>query len=344
MFCVECGREGELIGSLCVECYSKRHATVSLADHVDLTLCAHCSSMETDKGWEDVGSVREAAVLAVEHALKLPKGASLSEARVHLSEKDERNLEAAVDIVFNLEGHAFERALGTVVRLKRGSCIECSKQQGRYYEAILQVRGQERELDKATERGIQAMVTERVASMRKSSREVFISKVERVKGGLDFFFSTIPAARNVARELQESKCAEFKESSSLWGRRDGKDIYRMTYLVRLPGFGRGDVVLHQNREYYVRGLSKGVVHGFDLVTGEEKAIKIKDSDTCSLSADKASFQKALVLSESPREVQVLDPETSSPVDLKKPGGFSRKGEQVRLVKTKRGTYVLSDSW
>ncbi len=344
MFCVECGREGELVGSLCIECYSKRHAGASIPDHVDLVLCAHCSSMETEKGWADVGSVREAAVLAVEHALALPKGASLSEARVHLAEKDERNMEAKVEVVFSLEGHTFERALGTIVRLKRGSCTECSKQQGRYYEAILQVRGQEREFDKATERGIQTLVTERVSSMRKSSREVFLSKVEKVKGGLDFYFSTIPAARNIARELQETRCAEYKESSRLWGRRDGKDIYRMTYLVRLPGFGKGDIVLHQGREYYVRGLSKGVAHGFDLVSGEEKSIKIKDSDSCSLSAEKGRVQKALVLSESPRELQVLDPDTNSPIDLKKPGGFSRKGEQVRLVKTKRGTYVLSDSW
>lgn len=344
MFCVECGREGELVGSLCVECFSKRRASASIPDHVDLSLCAHCSAMETDKGWVDVGSIREAAVYSVERALVLPKGARLSEARVHLSEKDERNMEAKVDVIFSLEGHAFQRALSTIVRLKRGSCTECSKQQGRYYEAILQVRGNERELDSAVERSIQTLVTERVASMRKSSREVFISKVAKVKGGLDFYFSTIPAARNVARELQETRCAEYKESSSLWGRRDGKDIYRMTYLVRLPGFGRGDIVLHQGHEYYVRGLSKGVVHGFDLVSGEERAIKIKDSDTCALSADKGRVQKALVLSESPREVQLLDPETNSPVDLKKPGGFSRKGEQVRLVKTKRGTYVLSDSW
>jgi nonsense-mediated mRNA decay protein 3 len=344
MFCVECGREGELIGSLCVECYSRRHAAASLPDHVDLALCAHCSAMQTDKGWEDVGSVREAATLAVEHALSLPKGASLSEARVRLAEKDERNIEATAEVSFTLEGHEFERELRTIVRLKRGSCTECSKQQGRYYEAILQVRGQERDLDKPAQRAIQDTVAERVSGMRRSSREVFISKVEKVKGGLDFYFSTTPAARSIARELQETLCAEYKESSSLWGRRDGKDIYRMTYLVRLPGFGRGDVVLYQGREYYVRSLSKGVVHGFDLVSGEERVIRIKDSGTCSVSAEKGKVQSALVLSESPRELQVLDPDANAPVELKKPGGFSRKGEQVRLVKTKRGTYVLSDSW
>src|SRR4030042_784053 len=101
MFCVECGREGELIGSLCIDCYSKRHATASIPDHVDLALCAHCSAMETQKGWEDVGSVREAAALSVERALRLPKGAKLAEARVHLAERDERNMEAQGDGTFS---------------------------------------------------------------------------------------------------------------------------------------------------------------------------------------------------------------------------------------------------
>jgi hypothetical protein len=32
------------------------------------------------------------------------------------------------------------------------------------------------------------------------------------------------------------------------------------------------------------------------------------------------------------------------VELRKPLGFSRKGEQVRFVKTRLGKYVLSDSW
>lgn len=344
MFCVECGKEEELIGSLCKECYSKKHVHPALPEHVDLTLCAHCSSMQTERGWEDIGSVREAAELAVESALALPKGSKLMDIRVHLSERDERNLAAKVALLLSVEGHEFERSLGTTVRLKRGSCTECSKQQGKYYEAILQLRGPERSLDKHVEADSERFVRDRVASMRKSSREVFVSKVEKVKGGLDFYFSTIPSARSIARELQKSMCAEFKESSSLWGRRAGEEIYRMTFLVRLPGFARGDVIEHEGKEYLVRGMSRGVLHGIELVTGEEHAMKLKESGECTLVLPKAKILKAVVLVDKGKELQVLDPETMSPLDVRKPPGLSRKGEQVRLAKTKLGAYVLSDSW
>ena len=344
MFCVECGREGELIDSVCKECYSKKHVLASLPDHVDVALCAHCSSMLTAKGWKDVGSVKEAAEIAIEQALVLMKGARASDMRVSLDEKDERNLEAKVDLLVVDHGIEFERSISTMVRLKRGSCTECSKQQGRYYEAILQVRGPARSLPEKLEAELESRVGARVAALRKGSREVFVSKTERVKGGLDFYFSTVSSAKNIAKELQDTMCAEYKESSSLWGRRDGKDIYRMTFLVRLLAFGKGDVIEHKGRAYFIRGMARGVLHGTDLSTGEERVIKVKDASECALLRTKADVLKAVVVSESAGEIQLLDPLTMEAIQVRKYPGFSRKGDSVRLVKTKLGQFIISDGW
>jgi nonsense-mediated mRNA decay protein 3 len=344
LFCVECGREGELIGALCKDCYSKKHAKASLPEHVDVTLCAHCSAMQTDHGWKDVGSVKEAAEAAIESALQVTKDAKVNGISVRLVEQDERNLEAGVTARLTSNGVEMERELSTVVRLKRGSCTECSKQQGRYYEAILQVRGPGKTLDEAEERAIERVVKGRVGTLRKSSREVFISKTESVKGGLDFYFSTIPAAKSIARELQETMCAEYKESSSLWGRRDGKEVYRMTFLVRLPGFSPGDVVEYQSRAYYIKGMSRGVVHGIDLVTGEERALKPKTAGECALEQPRGKILRAVVLTEKAGELQVLDPDTMAVMEVKTPPGFERRGDQIRLAKTKLGVYAISDGW
>jgi len=344
LFCVECGREEELIGSLCRECYSKKHAIASLADHVDLMLCAHCSAMESEKGWEDVGSMREAVEAAIEQALILSKGARVTDTKIQVSQKDERNLQVDVGLLLVIEGKEFERKLSTIVRLKRGSCPQCSKKQGNYYEAILQVRGPGRTLPELTETEVERFVKDRVASLRKSSRDVFLSKVERVKGGLDFYFSTIPAARTIARDIENSMCAEYKESSSLWGRRDGKDIYRMTFMVRFQGFAPGDVIEHDSRLYYVKGMSGGMVRVVDVEKGEARAIRLKDPGECTLVKSRSQILKAVVVTDRDEELQLLDPETMKTLDVRKPPGFSRKGEQVRLLKTSTGAFVLSDSW
>jgi len=344
VFCVECGKEGELIGSLCEECYSKKHLRASLPEHVDVVLCAHCSAMKTDRGWEDVGSMKEAAEVAIEQALTVSSDARATDITVSLTERDERNLAANVEVTLSAHGREFHRALATSVRLKRGACTECSKKMGSYYEATLQVRGPDRSLAESDMREVERMVTDRVEGMRKASREVFISKTDRVKGGLDFYFSTIPAARTVAKGLQEALCAEYKESSSLWGRKDGKDVNRMTYLIRLPGFGRGDVVEYQGRDHFVRGMSKGAIRLVDLLTGDELSLKAQAACECVLSAAKARVKKATVVTESDRELQVVDPETMAAVDVRKPRGFLRNGEHVRFVRTRLGVYVLSDSW
>jgi nonsense-mediated mRNA decay protein 3 len=300
--------------------------------------------METDHGWQDVGSVKEAVEAAIGNALTVTKDAKVGSISVQLVEQDERNMEASVTALLTSSGVEMERQLSTVVRLKRGSCTECSKQQGSYYEAILQVRGPGKSLDEAEEREIERIVKGRVGSLRKSSRDVFISKTESVKGGLDFYFSTIPTAKSIARELQETMCAEYKESSSLWGRRDGKEVYRMTFLVRMPGFSAGDVVEYQSRAYYIRGMSRGIVHGIDLVTGEERAIKPKTSGECTLEQARGKLLRAVILTEKAGELQVLDPETMAVMDVKTPPGFERRGDQIRLAKTKLGTYVISDGW
>lgn len=342
MFCVECGREEELIGSLCRECYSKRYAKASLPDHVDITLCAHCSAMETEHGWKDVGSVREAAEAAVETALSLSEDSKLLDIDLQLEELDERNMSAEVTASLESSGVPIERSMTTIIRLKRGSCVECSKKQGRYYEAILQVRGADKGLSKEEERSIEQAVKDKVAALRRTSRDAFVSKIEKVKGGLDFYFGSIQAAKGIARDMQETLCAEYKESSSLWGRRDGKDIYRMTFLVRLQGFSKGDVIEHGKRMLYVRGMSRGMVRAIDLASGEERSIKLRSAGECALEQPKARLLKAQVLMEKAGEVQVLDPETMAVLDVKVAPGLRRKGEQIRFAKTKLGAFAVDD--
>ena len=345
MFCVECGAEGqELIGSICRECYAKKHVWAKLPDHVDLVLCTHCSSMQVGEDWQDIGSVGEGIDSVLRRAVVLPEGAKLVDVKAKLEERDPRNMLASVDVKLSAHGVEFETSLSTVVRMKRGSCKECSKKMGSYYEAMLQVRTSGREREGESEGEIESFVRSRTDALRKGSRSVFISRTERVRGGLDFYFSTAQAARAVARELQETRCAEYKESSSLWGRRAGEELSRMTYLVRLPGFGPGDVVEHGSKDYLIRSMSKGNVHAVELRTGDMRAIKMKEAGDFKVSRPASQILRAVVLMETDSDVQVLDPDSMTPLDLRKPQGFVRKGEQIRLAKTRLGAYVLSDSW
>ena len=344
MFCVECGRECELIGPLCPECYSRKKVVVGLPQYIDLTLCSHCSSFLMDGRWRETESIREAVERLVEKALVVPQGLNVVDMTVQLTEKDERTYDAAVAIALAAHRHRFERTLATTIRLKHGSCKECSKQQGSYYQAIIQLRGDDRSLSEESERSVERYVRDRIGAMRAASRDVFLTKVERVRGGTDFYVSTAQSARAVARELQEAHSAEFKESSSLWGRQDGQDVYRVTFLVRLPHFRAGDIITCGSEDLYVRSMSKGVIRCILLPSGEERQMKMRDLEACVVACPASAVRSAVVLTEDDAELQVLDPESMEPVDVLRPKGFERNGEQVRFVRTNIGRYVLSDGW
>lgn len=344
MFCVECGKEGDLIGPLCPECYSKKHVRATLPEFVDVTVCAHCSSFLIGDKWVETDSLKDAAERLLRSSLDVPAGIDVAWFDVRLDEKDERTFEATVSADLDAEGHVFRRELTATVRVKRASCTECSKQKGSYFEAIIQVRGDNRTLDAAGLEEVQKHVVARVEAIRADAREVFISRMERVKGGLDFYLSTIQSARIVARELQEMYTAEYGESPSLWGRRGGQDVHRVTFLVRLPHFRAGDVITCGSKDFLVRGMTKGAVRCLELRTGEEQRMKHKDLQTCTLACAGADVMSAVVLVDQDSELQLLDPDTMTPIDVVKPKGFVLRGSAVRLVKTNLGEYALSDDW
>jgi len=72
------------------------------------------------------------------------------------------------------------------------------------------------------------------------------------KGGFDVKVSSNPFARRLARHLtQELGGAAITSSATLHTQREGREQYRATYLVRLPAFRKGDVVLWRRARYRV---------------------------------------------------------------------------------------------
>ena len=51
MFCVKCGKEGELFQGLCSECYLCKNIFVTIPDQIDVELCSHCNKRRRSKVW-----------------------------------------------------------------------------------------------------------------------------------------------------------------------------------------------------------------------------------------------------------------------------------------------------
>lgn len=233
-FCVECGREGPTVEGLCGPCFRTKNPLVHAPDAIDAVVCGGCGRVETGGGWARVPLESAIPVLLQAHVPVDPR--TTRPAFTHsVQREDDRNYRLTVKVSGRIHDLEIVESFTTRLRVKRGLCPTCSRRRGKYYEGIVQVRAEGRALT-AEERDrlvgfVEGAVSRRVAK----GEEAFVSKVEVVRGGADVYLSTNGLARTVARELADAFHGTVGSSPKLYGQRDGKEVYRVTYVVRIPG-------------------------------------------------------------------------------------------------------------
>ena len=340
MFCVECGKEGETYDGLCAECHLKRRRFVSLPEVLDVQVCGECFAVRIGKKWMDALSIEKAIQMGLEDVLV--KGKSVGEARlkVELTERDARNYLAEADVEFEAGNFSASKSFKVNVRLKKDTCQRCGKKSGHYYEAVIQLRGPPEDYGPSRLEAAREIIVSKVEKLGGQSRSIFISKEERTHGGYDFYLSSNTTAKAIARDLTRMFGASSKTSDSLAGRKDGQDLVRMTYLVRIPDYRPGDIFSMGEKYYLLRSLEGGSLSLTDLETWQESSAALGRLPEFEVLDRKSHVRQADVILDAGGELQVLDPETLNPVDVIKPKKFVSTGQSVSILKTKRGVLLV----
>lgn len=108
-----------------------------------------------------------------------------------------------------------------------------------YYEAILQLR------DCAAE--VEGLVISEIAKAN-----IPVAKKVKVKRGVDYYLADNNFTRALGKKLRERFGGEVKITASLWGRKKGKEVYRVTVLFRCFGLVKGDRVVYGGEEWVVK--------------------------------------------------------------------------------------------
>jgi nonsense-mediated mRNA decay protein 3 len=272
MFCVECGADGPTYEGLCVRCFDKKYRVVEPPAFLDATRCQSCGAIRFKGGWFRTGLEFATARLLQEAVPRRPPYERVSFTHT-AREEDPNNFLLTVKAVGRHQDFKIVQDFHTRLRIQPGICDTCQKQRGHYYEGILQVRGEGRELTPREIRDVRTFVAARID--RAHDPTSFVSRVEQEHGGLDFYVSTNALGRNLAREISEAFGGRVSSSPKLFGQRGGKELYRVTSLVRLSPFGIGDVVRHKGLIAEVTAVGPFVVLR-DLVSGEERRFKPRD--------------------------------------------------------------------
>ncbi|MCK4717112.1 MAG: hypothetical protein KAT70_00475, partial [Thermoplasmata archaeon] len=309
MECIQCGKEEAVYECLCEKCYLDIHVSMDVPEYVNVCFCPHCGAMKRGEHWLGLDTAEAGVEKAVSDAIGYSHDVASSDLELDIIQETDRQYRVGIHASLYVHGMVTRREGDTIVRIEGRVCNVCSRKHGNYYESIVQIRSSGSKLTEEEKAEWTATVTEFVERMAVSNRQVFLARVGSIHGGLDFYLSTTDTGKILSRELAKRTGAIIKESPTLAGKKDGRDIYRVTYSVRLPPFKKGDYILLNGEVYRVNRVTKDKIDAFLLKRGEAKRLKRDVDDKAMLLGGEEIIQEAVVVFENEKEVQLLDPET-----------------------------------
>ena len=139
--------------------------------------------------------------------------------------------------------------------------MEQKPRHSQYFEGVLQLRNLKNE------------AIEYVRFLIKENK-VTIAKEINEKSGIDLYLSSKKFLHQLAKRLKsEFREGELKVNPKLFSEKDGKYIYRLTVLFRMPEFKKGDVLRYKGKVFRVERIGNDV-SGSDILTKEKVRVKM----------------------------------------------------------------------
>jgi nonsense-mediated mRNA decay protein 3 len=241
-FCVVCGRtDRPVVDGVCAPCFTERTPLVHAPEKAVITVCPICGAKRVGAHWEGQGlDPEQLGPAELNPFLTLHPEATLRSV--------EWTDESINPLLRTIGGRAHLRFRGSdltqnvtlTVRIDPRTCEACSRQSGHFYTATIQLRAAEdAPREKAPAR--RARLMERWEELQPDARPEWrraISWAEERPEGWDLFLNDTLAARSLSRLAKQRLGASLKESATLWGRKHGQDVYRVTFCLRLPSAPR----------------------------------------------------------------------------------------------------------
>ena len=231
-FCPKCGATDKPFhGGFCLDCFLEDHPGLVDAEDVTVKKCMHCLRVKSRGEWEN-GSPE-----SVEGIIRSHIKTSLEDAEITLDLLKQTQKEEEYDVTVKGVIGSEEVSITKPITLKyeKETCGVCSRKSGDYYEAIIQLRPKEREIDLQRLKSALNFLRNEAHALVKKDRKAEIFRHELTKNGIDIYFGSKRAAKISLQHMQATYHPVVKESYTLRGvdKETGKNRYSVTYSVRL---------------------------------------------------------------------------------------------------------------
>ncbi len=131
-----------------------------------------------------------------------------------------------------------------------------------YFEAILQLRDVSSAVIKYAEQEIRHNL-------------IPLAKTVTTSNGQDYYLADSKFTKALGKRLQQEFGGQLLLTASLYGQKEGKEIYRITVLFRQASFQKRDTVFYRGEEYKVLAMGKEIVVQ-KLPAGKKLHLKYKE--------------------------------------------------------------------
>jgi nonsense-mediated mRNA decay protein 3 len=342
LFCPKCGKDTDVFfDNVCKQCFTENRTLVKCAQVLYTRICSTCGSVYKRGKWscgeDEEKTIMECVNRSLEHDLQA------HDVKLDIITKplDYSRYRAHIEGSGKIKGAPIEIALDTEVRISRETCDTCSRIAGGYFEGIVQVRADKR-IPSSEELGKCTQIAEDVASRGrvKGDRLAFIANVLELDEGVDYYAGSMKLGKQICKAIIDVYGGKFLESPKLVGQKNGVDLYRITFALRLPEFVKGDIISVGDKVIEVQNCGKHVT-GIDLETGKRFMENFNDLIDVKKLGRKQDAVPAVLVANEERTIQVLDPDTYETITIKRPEFLSaEQGNEVKIVKTAKGIFMV----
>jgi len=337
VFCPRCGSK-DVVDALCANCL--RETEPLLKDHKELapTICTRCKSGLVQGRWVKYKNVNEFIAKQIKPKLNFDKSKTITETKVLTQFDIEEIWEKKIkpkSIIIEVKGkisdkeQEYTEEYELPFTLKKDICTICNRQASHYFEGIIQLRNSNDE--------VKRFVYNQITKLNKSG--VYLTSVIEAKEGTDFYVTDQKAIQQIGHDAAAKFGGFVKITSKLVtkDKNSGKDLYRVTVLIRMPKFSNGDIIEYEGKIIRVGRMSKQIA-GFDLLRNKHTHVTIKDEDKVNM----LEKHKTTIMTTHP-ELTVMDTETFQPIkvyNMKK--NDYKNGEKVKIFFYNKKAYIIPD--
>jgi len=333
---------------LCDACYFEGFELVDAPERVEVRVCSQCGAVHRGNRWIDVGAkdYTDVAIEEVTRALGVHRDVEEVTWTVDPEQVDRNTVRMHATFTGVIRETPVEERVTVPVYIARETCTRCGRIAGDYYAAVVQVRGTDRTpTDAETERAVE--IAERYVADReaKGDRNAFITEVDHTADGVDMKISANQMGEAIAHRITREFGGSVSSAETLVTEdSDGNEVYRVTFLVRLPPYTPGDVIDLDDGDGPVLVTSAhGNLKGVRLETGDRYEASHEeglDPDARKLGTREEAVETTVVTVEDDRSVQVLDPETYEAKTIPRPSFAEADAETLPVLRSRAGLHVV----